>query len=243
MEQPGSGRPSAPAGLASGAQARWTNEPGPLAVVLLAGGRGADVPGTWSSTLEWLVGRLAPAFPGLGFLEVRYRSKSWRTIDRCVRDATDALDLAVERGAVSCALVGFSMGGAVAASAAGHQAVSTVVGLAPWLPDRLDLTPLRGRRFAVIHGSLDRSLPGVPGVRASSSRRGYERAQELGVAEGSYTVIRGGLHGAAVRGPWGLAPLPRARRWAELLARELELFSRRGAKPGGGEPPERPPAS
>ena len=39
-----------------------------------------------------------------------------------------------------------------------------VLGLAPWLPDELDLAPLRGRRLDVLHGALDRWLPGIPGV-------------------------------------------------------------------------------
>src|SRR5207302_351687 len=33
------------------------------AVVCVNGGQSADVPGTWSASLEWLVGRLAPRIP------------------------------------------------------------------------------------------------------------------------------------------------------------------------------------
>ena len=73
-------------------------------------------------------------------------------------------------------LLGFSMGGAVSVRAAAHPSVVGVVGLAPWLPDQLDLTPLRGRRLDVIHGALDRWLPGIPGVSPTLSRRGFERA-------------------------------------------------------------------
>ncbi len=73
-------------------------------------------------------------------------------------------------------------------------------------------SPLEGKRLDVLHGSLDRWLPGIPGVSASLSRRGFERARALGVP-GSYTLIRGGLHGLALRSPGGmLVPLPRARR-------------------------------
>ncbi len=56
-----------------------------------------------------------------------------------------------------------------------------MLGLAPWIPDRLDVSPLRGKRLDVLHGSLDRWLPGVPGVSPALSRRGFERAQALGV--------------------------------------------------------------
>ena len=121
-------------------------------------------------------------------------------------------------------LVGFSMGGAVGVRAAAHPSVVGVVGLAPWLPDQLDVTPLRGRRLDVIHGALDRWLPGIPGVSPTISRRGFERATQLGV-EGSYTVIPGAVHGLALRAPWGsLLPLPRAGRWAELASDRLRRF-------------------
>ena len=87
---------------------------------------------------------------------------------RCVEDARAAIHaVAAER----TVLLGFSMGGAVAISAAGEASVEGVLGLAPWIPDRLSLEPLRGKRLDVLHGSLDRWLPGVPGVSPASSRR------------------------------------------------------------------------
>ena len=212
--------------LASGAEGRWTNEPRSQVVVLVDGGRAGDVPGTWSASLEWLVARLAPRFPELAFLEVRYRIKSWHRLEMCVDDATSALEFAAADGGRSCALVGFSMGGAVATVAARHPSVTTVVGLAPWLPERLDLTGLRGRRFAVIHGTLDGRVPGIVGVDPRGSLDGYRRACGAGAIGGGYTSITGGVHGVALRGPRGLVRLPRAGRWLALLARELELFNR-----------------
>jgi len=204
------------------------------AVVLVDGGQAREVPGTWSATLELLVRRLAPRLPELAFVEVRYRVKSWRQLDSCAEDARVAVQLAGERGAERCALVGFSMGGAVAVKAASDPLVTTVIGLAPWLPDRLDLEPLAGKRFAVVHGALDRALPGIPGVDPGSSRRGYDRARELGVLAAGYTLITGALHGVAVRTPLGLLPLPRASRWTELLELELRLFAGRGAQTTAG---------
>jgi dienelactone hydrolase len=209
--------------LSTGAEIRFSGAPagGELAVVCVNGGQGAEVPGTWSASVEWLVRRLRPAFPSLGFAEVRYRVKSWNRLDLCIEDTSAAVDAAGGRRTL---LVGFSMGGAVAVSAAAHSSVTGVLGLAPWLPDQLDLTPLRGRRLAVLHGALDRWLPGIPGVSPSSSRTGFERARALGV-DGSYTVIPGAVHGLALRAPGGaLVPLPRAGRWAELAAAELEAF-------------------
>jgi len=213
--------PPSPEPLPTGAEIRFSGASSELAVVCVNGGQAAEVPGTWSASIEWLVSRMAPSFPSLRFAEVRYRVKSWNRFDLCVEDALAALEHAGGRRTL---LVGFSMGGAVAVSTAAHPSVTGVLGLAPWLPDRLDLTPLRGRRLTVVHGTLDRWLPGIPGVSSSSSRTGFERARVLGV-EGSYTVIPGALHGMALRSPWGpLVPLPRARRWAELAAAELRSF-------------------
>jgi pimeloyl-ACP methyl ester carboxylesterase len=207
--------------LSSGAEARFSGGKGPLAVVCANGGRSAEVPGTWSASIEWLVARLTPLFPDLRFVELRYRVRSWKRLDLCVEDALAAVDAS---GADRTLLIGFSMGGAVAVRAAAHPTVVGVLGLAPWLPDQLELSPLRGRRLDVLHGALDRWLPGIPGVSPSISRRGYERALELGV-EGSYTVIPGAVHGIALRSPWG-APvtLPRAARWAELVAADVGRF-------------------
>ena len=86
------------------------------------------------------------------------------------------------------------------------------------------MTALRGRRLAVLHGTLDRRLPGIPGLSPESSRRGFERARALGV-DATYTLVPAGLHGIAVRTPTGgTLPLPRARRWRELLRAELQRF-------------------
>lgn len=212
---------SAPRRLATGAEVRSTGLGGRLAVVCANGGREAEVPGTWGSTIEWLVGRLAPRFPDLQFVELRYRVRSWKRIEWCVEDALAAID---EARAERTLLVGFSMGGAVAVGAAAHPTVTGVLGLAPWLHDRLDVGPLVGRRLDVLHGALDRWLPGIPGVSPSISRRGFERARAVGV-EGTYTLIPGALHGVALRRRSGrLVTLPRAARWAELAAARIALF-------------------
>jgi pimeloyl-ACP methyl ester carboxylesterase len=218
--------------LSTGAEMRVTGPTDRVAVVCVDGGQGGEVEGTWSASIEWLVRRLAARFPELGFAEVKYRIKSWKRLDWCVEDARAAVR---ETAAERALLLGFSMGGAVAISAADEPSVGTVVGLAPWIPDRLRLEPLRGRRLVVIHGMLDRWLPGIPGVRPSSSRRGFERARALGV-DGEYTLLPGALHGIAVRAHWGKPlPLPRAGRWADLVARELERF-RDGAAPAAPRP-------
>jgi pimeloyl-ACP methyl ester carboxylesterase len=191
------------------------------AVVCVNGGQGGEVEGTWSASLEWLVRRLAPSFPELAFGEVKYRIKSWKRLGWCVDDARAAVD---ELGAERTLLLGFSMGGAVAVQAADAPSVEAVLGLAPWIPDRLAVDRLAGKRLRVLHGALDGLLPGTPGVSPASSRRGFERALAHG-ADGEYTLIPGGLHGIALRAHWGRAlPLPRARTWAALVADELGRF-------------------
>ncbi len=207
--------------LVSGAELRLSGPTDLAAVVCVNGGQHAAVEGTWSASLEWLVRRLAPRFPELAFAEVRYRIKSWERLDWCIEDAREAIRTV---GAPRVLLLGFSMGGAVGISVADEPGVEEVLGLAPWIPDRLDVSPIAGRRLTVLHGSIDRPLPGIPGVSPADSRRGFERACALG-ADGEYRVIRGALHGMAVRAPSGRpVPLPRAGTWARLVARELERF-------------------
>jgi dienelactone hydrolase len=214
--------------LATGAEMRVTGPTAERAVVCVNGGQGREVEGTWSASIEWLVQRLAPKLPELGFAEVRYRVKSWRRLESCVEDARAAV---YEVGAPRVVLLGFSMGGAVSIAIAGEPQVEEVVGLAPWIPDQLDVSTLRRKRLTVVHGALDRWFPGIPGVSASHSRKGFDRARERG-AEGRYVLIPGGLHGIALRSPRGkLVRLPKADRWAEVVEEELRRFAN-GAAPG-----------
>ena len=191
------------------------------AVICVNGGRAKAVAGTWSASLEWLVGQLAPQFPQLRFAEVKYRIKSWNHFESCREDAREAIErLDAER----TLLLGFSMGGAVAISVAHEARVTGVLGLAPWIPDRLPVEPLLGKRLDVVHGSLDRALPGVPGVSPAGSKRGFERAQALGVP-GTYTLIRGASHAIALRAGRPV-PMPRAGTWTRHVAAHLDEFVR-----------------
>jgi pimeloyl-ACP methyl ester carboxylesterase len=208
--------------LATGAAARLTGPIGERAVVMVNGGRRREVPGDWSATLEWLATRLSPRLPEVAFLEVRYRIKSWQRLGDCIEDCAAALGLAAAQGAKECVLLGFSMGGAVSIASAAHPLVSGVVGLAPWIPKRLDVSGLDGKRLSVIHGSLDGKLPLIaPGVAPAQTLAGVERVRNRGVPV-SHTVLSGGVHGIALRFPSGrLIPLPRAGRWTGLVEDEL----------------------
>jgi len=210
--------------LGTGGEVRLRNEEAPLAVVLVNGGSARAVPGTWSATSELLTNELAPTFPELAFVEVRYRIKSWKELDSCMADARAALDL-VARPSL---LVGFSMGGAVSIGVAGHSAAVGVLGLAPWIPEQLSLDGLRRKRLDILHGSWDRYLPGIPGVSAASSRRGFERARSLGI-DGTYNLIERGLHGAALRRRSGaIVRLPRAHAWVEGVGARLDVLRTSG---------------
>ena len=207
--------------LETGAELRRTGDGRCGAVVCVNGGQARELEGTWSASIEWIVRRVAPRLPELTFAEVRYRVRSWRRLDLCIEDARAALH---EAAAERTLLVGFSMGGAVAISASDDSSVAGVLGLAPWIPDALDVSPIAGKRLAVLHGALDRALPGVPGVSPALAQRGVERARAAG-AECSFTLVPGAVHGLALRAPWGgLVPLPRAGRWAELVEDELRRF-------------------
>ena len=210
--------------LTTGAEMRVTGPTARCAVVCVNGGQGREVEGTWSASIEWLVNQLSARLSGVGFAEVRYRIKSWKRLESCFEDARAAVR---EVGAPRTMLVGFSMGGAVSIGIADEPGVEGVIGLAPWIPDELDVSRLHGKRLSVFHGALDRWLPGIPGVSAGHSRKGFERARARG-ADGRYVLISGAVHGMALRAPWGgLVALPRAERWAGLVEEELRSFADR----------------
>ncbi len=210
--------------LSSGGALRCVGPSDGPVVICMNGGIARSVPGDWSSSIEWLVGELAPRLPHLGFAEVRHRVKSWRALDSLVADAAAAVALVRARGAQRLALLGFSAGGAASLVCAGQQGIREVIALAPWIPEQLDLTPLAGARIRVIHGSRDGTRLGVVGVHPDHSRAGVARLRAVG-ADATHTVIPGAVHGVAIR-PFGrIMRLPHARDWRELVGRELATFT------------------
>jgi dienelactone hydrolase len=207
--------------LASGARMRRTGPAGAPAVLCLNGGVKRALRGDWSASIDWLVGRLSPRRPEVAFYEVRYRVRSWTRLDMCIEDARAALDAVARDGGARVALLGYSMGGAVSVAVAADPAVTTFVGLAPWLPDEIGMGPLLGRRAVVIHGSID----GRPfGVSPRQSLRGVERMRALGIPA-TYHLIRGALHSLALPGPGdAFIPLPRAAEWERLAGAEIDRF-------------------
>ncbi len=210
--------------LATGGDVRLRNEGAGLAALLVNGGTAKPVPGTWSATSELLARALAPRHLGVTFGEVRYRVKSWQALASCIADATAAIELLAEAGASRILLIGFSLGGAVSIGCADRQPVDGVLGLAPWIPEQLELGTLAGKRLDVAHGSWDGYLPGVPGVSPTHSRQGFERARALGV-DGSYTLLSRAVHGAALRRRSGrLVRLPGWKAWVSVVDAALDRF-------------------
>ncbi|MEW1681657.1 alpha/beta hydrolase [Streptomyces sp. NPDC093594] len=94
---------------------------------------------------------------------VHYRYRGWNGDEaHLAHDAAWAADEAVRRyGDVPVCLAGLGMGGRAALRAAGHEAVNSVVALAPWLPEEDGTAPpepvkqLAGRRVLIVHGTND----------------------------------------------------------------------------------------
>ncbi|GAA3495543.1 alpha/beta hydrolase [Streptomyces prasinosporus] len=100
---------------------------------------------------------------GLAAHVVHYRYRGWNGSEaHLARDAAWAVDEAVRRyGDVPVCLAGLGMGGRAALRAGGHEAVSSVLALAPWLPEEDVAAPpepvkqLAGRRVLIVHGTND----------------------------------------------------------------------------------------
>ncbi len=100
---------------------------------------------------------------GLAVHVVHYHCRGWNGGEaNLARDATWAADEVVRRyGDVPVCLVGLGMGGRAALRAGGHEAVNSVVALAPWLPEEDVAAPpepvkqLAGRQVLIVHGTND----------------------------------------------------------------------------------------
>ncbi|MFC9928573.1 alpha/beta hydrolase [Streptomyces sp. NPDC127190] len=100
---------------------------------------------------------------GLAVHTVHYRCRGWNgSAAQPAADAEWAADEIVRRyGDVPVCLVGVDMGGRAALRAGGHEAVNSVVALAPWLPEDDVAAPpepvkqLVGRRVLIVHGTND----------------------------------------------------------------------------------------
>ncbi|MEV5435695.1 alpha/beta hydrolase [Streptomyces sp. NPDC052682] len=100
---------------------------------------------------------------GLAVHVVHYRCRGWNGSEaNLAGDAAWAADEVVRRyGDVPVCLAGVGMGGRAALRAGGHEAVNSVLALAPWLPaDDVAASPepvkqLTGRQVLIVHGTND----------------------------------------------------------------------------------------
>ncbi|WP_353944384.1 alpha/beta hydrolase [Streptomyces sp. HUAS MG91] len=101
---------------------------------------------------------------GLVTHAVHYRYRGWNGPQaELARDAEWAAEEVVRRyGDVPICLAGLDMGGRAALHAGGHEAVNSVLALAPWLPEDDVAAPpepvkqLAGRSVLIVHGTDDR---------------------------------------------------------------------------------------
>ncbi len=179
--------------------------------------RGRRAPG--APSLEWLVRRARAAVS-------RARLRRGALPDQVVAARSSSASRTAaprsRRSTRPTLLLGFSMGGAVAISAADDPRVVGRARARALDPERLDLSPLAGKRLDVIHGSLDRWLPGHP------RRLGDALAARLRAGTGARR--RGQLHARPRRRARARAAArraascrsSRAASWSRLVAAQLE---------------------
>lgn len=100
---------------------------------------------------------------GLAAHAVHYRWRGWNGSEaNLARDANWAVEEVVRRyGDVPVCLAGFDMGARAALRAGGHEAVNSVLAIAPWLPEDDVAAPpepvkqLAGRQVLLVHGTND----------------------------------------------------------------------------------------
>ncbi|MFL5994158.1 MAG: alpha/beta hydrolase [Streptomyces sp.] len=120
---------------------------------------------------------------GLAAHLVHYRYRGWNGSEaHLAQDATWAADEIVRRyGDVPVSLVGVDMGARAALRAGGHEAVNSVVAVAPWLPEEdVAATPepvkqLVGRRVLIVHGTNDQQTDPELSFRLASRAKKANR--------------------------------------------------------------------
>lgn len=125
---------------------------------------------------------------GLAVWSLRNGVRGWNGQDMSpLHDARWALQQIAERHpGVPVYLVGHSMGGLTAVSAADHAQVEAVVALAPWLSPATPAARVAGRKVLIVHGSEDRMTS--PAESCRFARRAAAAASM------QYVSLRGAGH-------------------------------------------------
>jgi hypothetical protein len=147
-----------------------------------------------------------------------------------VEDLTWALDRMAERHDAPICVVGHSMGARAAILAAGHPAVTSVVGLATWIKPEDAVGQAAGRTVMLAHGLRDRVTDPVSSYDlAVGLRAARARVCRFEVAAAGHTMLdRRSVWHALTRdfafGVLGLEPL------GEVIERALESGPEEGCR-------------
>lgn len=147
---------------------------------------------------------------GLAVARLRYLVRGWNGAARSpVPDVEWALDRLAERfPGAPIALVGHSMGGRAAVYAAAHPAVSTVVGLAPWIEPGDPYAQVAGRHVLVVHGELDRTTsPAASAAWTAQARTVAASASYVSIRRERHAMLRRAALWHAVATTYVLAAL------------------------------------
>ena len=132
---------------------------------------------------------------GLAVWSLRNSVRGWNGPERsALKDARWALQqIRAQHPGVPVYLVGHSMGGLTAVSAADDPQVDAVVALAPWLSPESPAAPLTGRKVLIVHGTADRMTS--PSQSLAFARRAAGVAASM-----QYVSLRGTGHFMVRRG-------------------------------------------
>ncbi len=196
------------------------------AVLVLHGGREHGTMATSPFQLSYL--RMLDMYAGLrrqsrscAVYLLRYRLRGWNSahgVPDPVLDARWALErIAADHGDVPIGLLGHSMGARTAFAVCDDPRVVGVCALAPWLPEREPLPPVRGgARYVIAHGTSDRMTSPLLSMRyARRLREAGSQAARFEFDGGKHALLDEPAlwHQFAVRTTLGLVgdrPLPAA---------------------------------
>jgi pimeloyl-ACP methyl ester carboxylesterase len=121
-----------------------------------------------------------------------FRLRGWNGEQAApVRDLTKVLDdIRAEYGPVPVVLVGHSLGARAALRSAGHPSVTSVAGLAPWVPPGEPVEQLAGRSVLLAQGTADLVTPPAETWAYAVRARAVTSLIEIEVRGGEHTMLR-----------------------------------------------------
>lgn len=137
--------------------------------------------------------RKSGAAEGLAVAQLRYAVRGWNgDLQSPLADARWALDqLHARFPGLPVAIVGHSMGGRTALYVAGHDNVTAVIALAPWIEPGDPVAQLAARRVLIAHGVNDRMTS--PANSETYAEKAAGVASSVGyvrVAEEAHSMMR-----------------------------------------------------